>query len=87
MFDDPTGKFSASKFWTAVAYATATYVVILNAHDISWELFLVYIATVGGSEIAKKYLVMRYGEKPLEPRTTSRRPQPSAGLDDVDPRI
>ncbi len=26
-----------------------------------WELLLVYIATVGGSEVAKKFLNMRYG--------------------------
>lgn len=63
MFRDPEGRFSASKFWTAVAYSTATYVVLINANNISWELFLVYIATVGGSEVAKKFLSMRYGGK------------------------
>ena len=58
---DPHGKFSASKFWTNVAYATATYVVIANANATNWELLLVYVATVGGSEVAKKFLNMRYG--------------------------
>ena len=58
---DPHGKFSASKFWTNVAYATATYVVIANANSTNWELLLVYVATVGGSEVAKKFLNMRYG--------------------------
>ena len=58
---DPNGKFSASKFWTNVAYATATYVVIANANSTNWELLLVYVATVGGSEVAKKFLNMRYG--------------------------
>ena len=58
---DPHGKFSASKFWTNVAYATATYVVIMNANATNWELLLVYVATVGGSEVAKKFLNMRYG--------------------------
>ena len=60
-FNDPHGKFSASKFWTQVAYATATYVVIQHASGANWELLLVYIATVGGSEVAKKFLNMRYG--------------------------
>jgi len=61
LFQDPHGKFSASKFWTNVAYATATYVVIANANSTNWELLLVYVATVGGSEVAKKWLSMRYG--------------------------
>jgi hypothetical protein len=60
LFSDPHGKFSTSKFWTNVAYATATYVVIMNANSTNWELLLVYVATVGGSEIAKKFLSMRY---------------------------
>ena len=60
-FNDPHGKFAASKFWTQVAYATATYVVIQHASGENWELLLVYIATVGGSEVAKKFLNMRYG--------------------------
>jgi hypothetical protein len=61
LFRDPHGKFSTSKFWTNVAYATATYVVIANANSTNWELLLVYVATVGGSEVAKKFLNMRYG--------------------------
>jgi hypothetical protein len=44
-----------------VAYATATYVVIVHASATNWELLLVYVATVGGSEVAKKFLNMRYG--------------------------
>ena len=61
LFRDPNGNFSTSKFWTNVAYATATYVVIMNANATNWELLLVYVATVGGSEVAKKFLNMRYG--------------------------
>ena len=61
MFNNPQGKFSASKFWTQVAYATATYLVIEHMNSENWELLLVYIATVGGSEVAKKFLNMRYG--------------------------
>jgi hypothetical protein len=58
---DPNGNFSASKFWTNVAYAVATYLVIMNVNSENWELLLVYVATVGGSEVAKKFLNMRYG--------------------------
>ena len=60
-FTNPQGKFSASKFWTQVAYAVATYLVIVHMNSENWELLLVYIATVGGSEVAKKFLNMRYG--------------------------
>jgi hypothetical protein len=60
-FNDPNGNFSASKFWTNVAYAVATYLVIANVDSENWELLLVYVATVGGSEVAKKFLNMRYG--------------------------
>jgi hypothetical protein len=58
---DPNGNFSASKFWTNVAYAVATYLVIVHMTSSNWELMLVYVATVGGSEVAKKWLNMRYG--------------------------
>jgi hypothetical protein len=60
-FRDPKGEFSASKFWTNVAYGVATYLVIMNVNSENWELLLVYVATVGGSEVAKKFLNMRYG--------------------------
>ena len=58
---DPNGKFSTSKFWTNIAYGVATYVIIKYANGTNWELLLVYMATVGGSEVAKKFLNMRYG--------------------------
>jgi len=58
---DPNGNFSASKFWTNVAYATATYVVLKYASSTNWELLLVYLSVVGGSEVGKKFLNMRYG--------------------------
>jgi hypothetical protein len=58
---DPHGNFSASKFWTNVAYAVATYVIIRYASATNWELLLVYLSVVGGSEVGKKFLNMRYG--------------------------
>jgi len=58
---DPNGNFSVSKFWTNVAYAVATYVIIRYASATNWELLLVYLSVVGGSEVGKKFLNMRYG--------------------------
>lgn len=60
-FRDPNGEFSVSKFWTNVAYAVATYVVVIHATATNWELLLVYMSVVGGSEVAKKFMTMRYG--------------------------
>jgi hypothetical protein len=61
LFKNPNGRFSASKMWTNIAYAVSTYVIIERAPTLDWELLLVYMAVVGGSEIAKKYLNMRVG--------------------------
>lgn len=59
--DSHTGKMSSSKIWTHIAYGVATYVVIKTANDANnWEMLLVYMAVVGGSEIAKKILTIRY---------------------------
>lgn len=59
--DSHTGKASSSKLWTHIAYSVATYIVLTTAHDAnSWEMLLVYMAVVGGSEIAKKILTVRY---------------------------
>jgi hypothetical protein len=57
--DSTTGKASSSKIWTHVAYGVATYIVIKTADNGSWEMLLVYMAVVGGSEIAKKILTSR----------------------------
>lgn len=63
LFRDPRGQFSASKMWTTVAYAVATYIVLIKAETITWELLLVYLSVVGGSEVAKKFLNMKYGNR------------------------
>lgn len=63
LFRNPTGRFSASKMWTNIAYAVSTYVIVKQADNISWELLLVYMSVVGGSEIAKKYLNMHLSTK------------------------
>ena len=62
--DSHTGKMSSSKIWTHIAYGVATYVVIKTANDANnWEMLLVYMAVVGGSEIAKKILTVNYNSK------------------------
>lgn len=61
MLRDPNGEISMAKVWSNVAFAIATYVVFKQAATISYELLLVYLACVGGAEIAKKFLTMKYG--------------------------
>lgn len=63
LFKDPNGNFSVSKMWSNIAYVVSSYVVIVNVKDIGWELLLVYMAVVGGSEVAKKLITMKYGAK------------------------
>lgn len=61
---DPQGGFSASKFWTTVAYSVATIIMITQADRVGWEILLVYMAVVGGSEVAKKLITVRWGKHP-----------------------
>jgi hypothetical protein len=53
--------WSTSKWWRMIAYAVATYVIILNAKGISAELLGVYMAIVSGSEIAKAWIASKAG--------------------------
>lgn len=62
LFRDPKGDFSASKFWTTVAYSTATGIMIAQADRVGWEMLLAYMAVVGGSEVAKKLITVRWGK-------------------------
>jgi hypothetical protein len=59
---DPEGKFSASKFWTNVAFTVATILVLkLGWEDSSQfgEIFLWYLVIVSGSELGKKFMTMK----------------------------
>lgn len=58
--DKRSGQPSASKLWRTVAYSVATYVVIINARGIAWDLLLVYMAVVGASEIALKLIELKF---------------------------
>jgi hypothetical protein len=71
--DSSTGKASTSKLWTHIAYGTATYIMIQTAHDPKWEMMLVYMAVVGGSEIAKKILTLKMGGAQGEHKDGNRR--------------
>ena len=62
--DSTTGKASSSKLWTHIAYGVATYIVIKTANDANnWQMLLVYLTVVGGSEIAKKLLTLYFAAK------------------------
>lgn len=54
------GSYSSSKMWTTLANTAATYVVVINAHELRWEILLVYLAAVGSSDIAKRLLEAKY---------------------------
>ena len=58
--DTHTGKLSTSKIWSHIAYAAATWIVINKVDAADWEMLLVYMAVVGGSEIAKKILTLKF---------------------------
>lgn len=56
-----TGKPSSHKLWRHVAFVVATYVVVLNAKGLDPLLLLIYLAIIGGSEIAKRAVDYRFG--------------------------
>jgi hypothetical protein len=55
-FRDNLDNFSMSRFWTAIAYATCTYVMIARIDSIDWMMLTAYAGIVGGSEVAKKWI-------------------------------
>lgn len=63
---DPDGELSHGKIWSNVAFATGTYVVIKLAMADSphlGEIFLWYLVIVSGSELGKKFMTMKLGNK------------------------
>lgn len=58
--DKRTAQPSSSKAWKNIAYGVATYVVLVNAKGIAWDLLLVYMAVVGSSEVALRFLEAKY---------------------------
>jgi len=61
----PNGRLAMSKFWANVAYATGTWIVVKMTIDskMTYEILLVYLAAVGGAEVAKKLIETKYKEK------------------------
>jgi len=66
MFCDVNGGFSASKFWTNVAFSIGSIVVV----KLAWvdsphlgEIFLWYLVIVSGSELGKKFMTMKLSSK------------------------
>lgn len=64
--DARTGQLSHTKLWANVAYATGTAVVCKAgfAGTLTPDLLLVYLAVVGASATASKFLSLRYGSSP-----------------------
>lgn len=66
LFCDPDGHFSASKFWTNVAFTIGSFVVVKLAlvdSDSLGEIFLWYLVIVSGSELGKKFMTMKLSNK------------------------
>ena len=60
---DPAGTFSVSKFWTNVAYLVTTIIIVCNYDKFDYAMLLAYTGVIGGSEVAKKLLTLKYGSK------------------------
>lgn len=61
-----SGRPSASKVWKNIAYGVATFVVIRNANTIAWDLLLVYLGVVGGSELATRVIESKFPSPPVK---------------------
>ena len=64
------GRLSTSKVWRHIAFAVATYVIVVNANGMDWELLLAYMAVVSGSEVAKAIVQQRTGTTITEHTST-----------------
>ena len=60
--EDEDGRISHTRFWSSVAYAVATWVVIKMtlAGTLNWELFTTYLAVVASHTAASKWLTARF---------------------------
>jgi hypothetical protein len=68
LWQDAKGNFSAAKFWATVAYLAGTVIVVelaFNGH-LTWEIFIGYLAVVGGADVAKKWITVAYAPKAIE---------------------
>lgn len=65
LWNDKNGNFTHAKFWSSVAYAIMSYGMIKasQAGAMTGEIMMAYGAIVGGAEVAKKALTMKYEAK------------------------
>lgn len=63
LISTPQGKVSHTKFWSNIAYATGTAVIVITTfkENLTSDLFLIYLSVVGGAAIASKFVSLRYG--------------------------
>lgn len=57
-----SGRLSLTKFWSFVGCAVSTWcIVYMTLKDkLTWELFVVYLGSVGGFSQVSKWLAYRY---------------------------
>jgi hypothetical protein len=63
LFQTRDGNYSGSRTWRTLAYGVATFVVIRNADHLAWDMLLVYLAVVGGSELATRLIEAKFPKK------------------------
>lgn len=65
LISTPEGKVSHTKFWSNIAYLTATGIMVVTTSrdKMTWDLFVIYLSVVGASTAASKFLALRYGQK------------------------
>lgn len=57
--DESNGRLSATKLWLHAANVIMSR-VMLQQHDVGWELLAAYGAVVGGSHIATLFMKWKY---------------------------
>lgn len=56
------GKTSTTKFWYNIACVTATFIIIYYTleYKLTWEMFGIYLISVGGFSSVSKFLNYRF---------------------------
>lgn len=70
------GQISHTKLWSNIAYLCATFVFMyheIKATSPSIELFIAYVALIGGNTLASKYLDAKYSESSPETKQDERK--------------
>lgn len=86
------GKASNAKFWAFIGCGTATWIMIYLTlkGQLTWELFVTYLASVAGISQISKLIAYKYGSAPVDTTTVtatstvntqSKEVQPNVGAD------